>query len=178
MGARARVFDSSGNVKKSSAMLYSSEASSFVSIGTGRYSVQGGTFYGKGEVHLYNGDGYTPYDTYQSPNQNNSSSSMLVQIDKLPDYQINDKGQVYGSAMLALTKGYEPDLISAIGLDGTKGYVYSTDLNGEVPSTPEEAIKLTAQRVNNWEIPLYESDGETVIGSFKIETVLRDIIPE
>jgi hypothetical protein len=178
MGAKARLFDPNGMVKKESDMTYTSQSNYMVSVGTGRYNIQGGTFYGKGSVELYNGNGYVGYDTYQSPSQNNSLSSITALIERLPDYQINDNGQTYGSAMLESTKGYEPDLISAIGIDESEGYVYATDLNGTVPNTPEEAIELMAHRSDSREIPLYKSDGKTIIGIFRIETVIREIIPE
>jgi hypothetical protein len=178
MGAKARVFDQNGGVKKASDMTYTSQSNYMVSVGTGRYDIQGGTFYGKGLVDLYNGNGYTQYETYQSPSQNNSSSSIVALIESLPDYKFNKNGQTYGSSMLASTKGYEPDLISAIGEDGTEGYVYAIDLNGTIPKTPEEAIKLTAQRADSRMISLYKNDGKTIIGTFKIETVTRETLPE
>jgi hypothetical protein len=178
MGAKARVFDQNANVKKESDMTYTSQSNSFVSVGTGRYNIQGGTFFGLGLVDLYNGNGYTHYETYQSPSQNNSLSSIAALIKSLPDYKVNNNGQTYGSAMLASAKGYEPNLISAVGEDGTEGYVYATDLNGRIPNTPEEAVELMAHRSDSRDIPLYKNDGKTIIGIFRIETVIREIIPE
>jgi len=54
----------------------------------------------------------------------------------------------------------------AEGEDGTIGYVKKEDLNGPLPKTPEEAVKLN--KAKPIEIPLYKDDGETVIGKFII----------
>ncbi|MDQ0208616.1 peptidase M56 BlaR1 [Alkalicoccobacillus murimartini] len=94
---------------------------------------------------------------------------------EITDYSINDSGKTYGSALFVETAEEEPDLISAIGLDGTEGYVKKTDLDrvtGEAdsPKTPEEALKKQEERERNQDIqiPLYEEDGETIIGEFEI----------
>lgn len=82
----------------------------------------------------------------------------------------NQNGQTYGSQIDATSPETEPDLISAVGVGGVSGYVKHTDLDGEVPKTPEEAIALTKKNKESVgrEIPLYAVDGQKVIGSFKI----------
>lgn len=86
-----------------------------------------------------------------------------------PNYPKNENGETYGSASLANSLETEPDLISAIGVDGTHGYVRKTDLNGEMPKTPDQALT----QMRRWEgkirqIPLYDVDGKTVIGVFNV----------
>lgn len=86
-----------------------------------------------------------------------------------PNYPTNENGETYGSASLANSLDTEPDLISAIGVGGTHGYVRKTDLNGEMPKTPEQALA----QMRRWEgkvrqIPLYDVDGKTVIGVFNV----------
>lgn len=91
-------------------------------------------------------------------------------------YAVNEHGLTYGSAAHAVSVETEPDLISAVGKDGTKGYVYSKDLRGEMPKTPEEAVQMTLAREEakksgetvNRVIPLYDVDGNTIIGEFEI----------
>ncbi len=78
-------------------------------------------------------------------------------------YPTNENGQTYGPDMGDLVI-VEPDLLSAIGIDGTIGYVNKEDLNGPRPKTPEEAVKLNGAKPR--EIPLYDVDGETIIGKF------------
>lgn len=97
-------------------------------------------------------------------------------FDSTKVYQINKYGQTYGSSLYAVSAETEPDLIIAKGIDGTIGYVYSADLYGKEPKNPEEAIimqKLNKDKIRT--IPLYASDGKTVIGEFKT-TPVQDII--
>ena len=65
---------------------------------------------------------------------------------------------------LNLSELGESDLMLAEGENRTNGYVKKEDLNGPQPKTPEEAVKLNEAKPR--EIPLYDVDGETVIGKF------------
>lgn len=58
-------------------------------------------------------------------------------------YPVNESGLSYGSAAQAVSVETEPDLILAEGTNGKVGYVYSKDLNGETPKSPEEAVQMT-----------------------------------
>ncbi|WP_211220800.1 hypothetical protein [Paenibacillus terrigena] len=81
----------------------------------------------------------------------------------------NNNGQTYGSIADATSPESEPELISAMGVDGTAGYVLKKDLDGELPKSPEEAIAIQNSRSpDGRDIPLYDVDGETVIGVFHI----------
>lgn len=91
-----------------------------------------------------------------------------------PEYSKNESGETYGSVLKATSPANEPDLIQAIGEDGTIGYVRNSDLIGKQPKTPEEAIKMNTEACEK-EINLYTSDGKTVIGKFKI---IKGIIEE
>ena len=81
-------------------------------------------------------------------------------------YPINDNGQPYGPNMgdTTIIIG-EPDLLLAEGVNGKVGYVKQDDLDGPQPKTPEEAVRLT-KGAKPREIPLYNEDGETIIGKF------------
>ncbi|QQS01919.1 MAG: hypothetical protein IPK37_05890 [Austwickia sp.] len=71
----------------------------------------------------------------------------------------NARGQTYGSMAFHL----EPDLVSVSMENGGTGYVLRTDLEGDgPPRTP-----MTTSAVPR-KIPVYESDGVTVIGEFTI----------
>lgn len=81
----------------------------------------------------------------------------------------NKNGQTYGSVKDAASSKAEPELISAIGVDGTKGYVLKKDIDGEQPKSPEEAIAIQNSRSpGGRDIPLYDVDGKTVIGVFHV----------
>lgn len=84
-------------------------------------------------------------------------------------YPKNQNGQTYGSAVYATSPETEPDLILAFGVDGTEGYLLKKDMEGELPNTPEEAIEMQNNRSpDGYDIPLYDKDGETVIGVFHV----------
>jgi hypothetical protein len=58
-----------------------------------------------------------------------------------------------------------PELISAVGDNGVEGYVRLEQLNGPSPSNPAEALAMSGQtRV----IPLFASDGVTVVGQYTL----------
>ncbi|TDF95184.1 hypothetical protein [Paenibacillus piri] len=88
---------------------------------------------------------------------------------KIMNYPKNKNGQTYGSAADAASPETEPELISAIGVDGTSGYVLKKDLDGEQPKSPEEAIAIQNSRSpGGRDIPLYNVDGEAIIGVFHV----------
>lgn len=74
---------------------------------------------------------------------------------------INRYGESYGLS----AEDSDPDLIAAVGLFNVRGYVKKSDLDsvGQQPESPEEAASL---RHEDAVIPLYLSDGRTVIGAF------------
>jgi hypothetical protein len=79
--------------------------------------------------------------------------------------QRNDNGQIYGIYALGA------DLIAATSAEGLFGYVYREDLDNEPDfKTPEEALAWQASRPPERIIPVYESDGKTVIGTFVIKS--------
>ena len=81
-------------------------------------------------------------------------------------YPVNDKGETYGPNMGNMMIIDEPDLILAQGENGKIGYAKKLDLEGPKPKTPEEAVKLNNPPPR--EVPLYDVDGETIIGKFWI----------
>ncbi|MEC0125914.1 hypothetical protein [Paenibacillus pabuli] len=88
---------------------------------------------------------------------------------KKTNFPKNRNGQTYGSAGEATSPETEPELIEATGVDGTEGYVLRKDLDGEQPSTPEEAIaQQNSRAADGRDIPLYDLDGENVIGVFHV----------
>lgn len=94
------------------------------------------------------------------------------------DYPQNEAGEAYGSLSDAKSLNDAPDLISAVGVDGTSGYIKFTDMFEESPKTPEEAIKQQKQKIAAGDkfIPLYDKDGKTVIGKFIVKAPNEDDI--
>ena len=77
-----------------------------------------------------------------------------------------------------------PGLIAATGVDGTEGYVYVKDLEGEQAQNPEEAVEYMMclrQEVDIAQsedsafiryVPLYDKDGITIIGKIGVSAPL------
>ena len=87
-------------------------------------------------------------------------------------FSINAKGQSYGQ----MNASGSPDLVQVLlRKDGHQGYVKANDIDcatgTDLVKTPAEALAWTAESKNrNVSIPIYESDGTTVIGSMNIGT--------
>ncbi|MCL2076940.1 MAG: hypothetical protein FWH08_00855 [Oscillospiraceae bacterium] len=96
-----------------------------------------------------------------------------------PAYELNVFGQTYGSAMYAITVDDEPDLILVVGDSGIEGYVYKTDLDEDMPDSPEEAIQkqeeLVKEGVFSRTIPVYNKNGITKIDTFTIDMGYEDV---
>ena len=102
------------------------------------------------------------------------TSEISKTIDTIRGYfEINDNGETYGTY---IDKGdgewEEPDLMAVVGLNDVEGYVRKIDLYDESnqPNNPEEAIAYTKKREKEGPriIPVYEKDGNTVIGKYRI----------
>lgn len=82
------------------------------------------------------------------------------------DWARNDNGDTYGIA----NDDGEPDLVYVFATNGKMGYAYSKDLSVQPEfRSPEEALTWQEDhRGENFTVPVYESDGQTVIGEFII----------
>ncbi|WMM26057.1 hypothetical protein RBU61_05110 [Tissierella sp. MB52-C2] len=85
----------------------------------------------------------------------------MIEMDFI--FPVNENGETYGENIF---EDALPDLIAAIGDDGTEGYVREGDLRGENFKTPEEAL----QHIPKTKILLYEKDGKTILGEFTLNT--------
>lgn len=85
-------------------------------------------------------------------------------------YGVNENGETFGNCLEVIYVDDEPDLMAAVGDNGIKGYVRKTELDGEKPANPEEAVRMQEEREKNGNPPMvinvYESDGVTVIDTF------------
>lgn len=86
-----------------------------------------------------------------------------------PHYPVNARGMTYGSALNATSLTNEPNLIEAIGTNGKIGYVRAADLNPPESSGPAQAMAQQQSGESSRVIPLYASDGVTVIGQFVLQ---------
>jgi hypothetical protein len=79
-------------------------------------------------------------------------------------YPVNENGYTYGPNKYNI----ESDLIAVEQEEGIFGYCYADDLNGERPGSIEEAFAIMEKWKDGREVLIYESDGETIVGIFKI----------
>lgn len=125
-----------------------------------RDGVPGEYYYSRGQAKFYNGNGYTTYTC-------NASSNIRVPM-TARSIQVNAYGEVYGSEIFLEQFGVEADLIQARGNNGNVGYVKNSDLNyGDDVETPNDAIAVNARAMDR-SIPVYASDGKTVIDTFTV----------
>lgn len=96
-----------------------------------------------------------------------SLTARYVSTDPVP-LAVNENGETYG------TDAYDarPDLISAYATNGREGYIRRAELDsvhGPRPTSPAHALRMQATPPPRPEtIPVYESDGVTVIGEFPV----------
>ncbi|GAB3537791.1 hypothetical protein GCM10027403_22750 [Arthrobacter tecti] len=83
------------------------------------------------------------------------------------EWAVNENGHTYGGP----NDQGEPDLLSVFATNGQMGYVYRDELNeasgGGNFTSPEEALAWQeSMKGKTATVPVYKSDGETVIGEF------------
>jgi hypothetical protein len=91
---------------------------------------------------------------------------------------VNDAGETYGVSKPGLG---DPDLVAAQGVDAhgdaVTGYVRGAELGAQCPgsappATPEQALdqqeRCERDYPEGFDIPLYASDGVTVVGTFHV----------
>lgn len=103
---------------------------------------------------------YNCSNTLLSKNFKNDVSKNTMYRD---GYPVNDNGETYGT--INKDSVIEPDL----QLTSSGGYIKKSDLDDNV-QTLEEALLHNKEAEKGRKIPLYESDGKTVIGEFCIGT--------
>lgn len=88
---------------------------------------------------------------------------------------INSSGQTYGSALdvevpadfdgtVEEMKQFYPDLIAAQNSDGVEGYITVDDFFGDMPSSPEKAVKGEYRKTLDG-VTLFDKDGKTILGT-------------
>ena len=96
-----------------------------------------------------------------SPSARWEASARYVN-ERVTSWEVNANGDTYG----VMNYQGEPDLQAVVATNGQLGYAYTRDLNaagGPPPRNPQEAATRTPGSVS---IPVYQSDGKTVVGSF------------
>ena len=82
-------------------------------------------------------------------------------IDELHALNVNAMGKTYGPDVLGA------DLIEVISDEEEIGYIYREELEGDAPGSIAEAMQEQLEGGEK-RIPIYKSDGMTVIGTFSL----------
>lgn len=110
--------------------------------------------------------GQTVITITASPGERWRLTASYVHVTITP-WGVNADGQTYG---VANSRG-TPDLIAAVATNRRVGYIYANELaqaQGPMPTSPQQAVEQQAHRNPAGSIPVYQSDGTTVIGHFVI----------
>lgn len=154
VGALAMLFDITGTLVQYKSFTTNSVASKGLSVGTDLYTASG-TYRAIGQTFVYTNGEYDTKDTYYSPYLNYTATRSILDENTSNNEDIED------------ISVFDMEFIRAVGVDGTVGYVLTDDLL-KIPSTPEEALAIQGKRSGLENIPLYDEDGETIIGTFSI----------
>lgn len=93
----------------------------------------------------------------------NTGKSDAIKDTERGHFPTNKNGETYSSTIITEDGEYiDPDLIEAIGEDNVEGYVRYEDIFGH----DNEYSYKNPEKIS---IPLYETDGTTVIGEFIVE---------
>lgn len=169
LGAQAVLYNENGIVRKDTGMQYNTTKTYFMDAGT---DSSGGNigYYSKGRVEYYTGTGgYSDASTTATSTMRSAiMAAPFAQIlDVDGNYPTNMAGETYGSGLLEVIVGKEPDLIAAIGENDVFGYLRADDLHPKI-NTPEEAVAYMQALRNNRTLPLYDLNG-MVVGSFVLD---------
>ena len=99
-------------------------------------------------------------------------SATYVRTEQTP-WGVNAQGQTYGVENGDGT----PDLVAVQATNGRRGYAYATELNGPQPTSPADALAHQEPDYDGRDVPVYESDGVSRIGTFHVWGAGRDDPP-
>lgn len=135
-----------------------------------------GSYNSHGFVLVDDGTDYQEFITFPTNPLNWGGSSAAATTQKSAPVERNARGQSYGSAATTTKDADLPDLILSIGTKSETGYIKASDLP-PTPKTKAEAAALpkttdasgrAVSTAQSKTIPLYKSDGTTVIGQFRV----------
>lgn len=171
IGVRARLFSSGALCEATNYRYNSSPAAQFThkttnTCGAGWYNSHGYTAVWDGTSAYKEALTLPTNPLWWEPATARSASPAPELTPESIPTGTNSDGQTYGSGASATTDADLPDLVAAIGDDGTTvGFVRSADLTEAPAANPAEASKQSsAERT----IPLFNEDGQTQVGTFTL----------
>lgn len=136
-------------------------------VNTGNYSVSG-SLAADGEYKAYHDQSKSDFTSGWSRQAEHDYSGRSATKEAVSSYPVNQNGETYGSYLDRHTVGYAPDLISARGENGARGYIRLEDFAPEMMSLAEVQIWQASVDADNM-IPLYDLNGN-VIGEYALGT--------
>ena len=176
IGVRARLFKS-GALCEAINYQYNFDPTPQLSLGT-TATCGSGSYNSHGFVAVWNGtNSYTEYVTFPSnPLNYTAPAARSAPANIEVKSGTNARGQSFGSGETSDPKAQLPDLIAAIGTNGTVGYIRSAELGGPA-ANPAAVSALPTATVDGQKVyssasksvPLYSEDGVTQVGTFELK---------
>lgn len=160
ISGHANLYNGQHKVVKT-ADWYTNPSSTYNYMNTTPRTIASNRFYTKGTVRLYNGSKYEGYTANQSPEVSYGSGRGITISEK----EFDERQKLYDTK----------NMIAAVGVNDVEGYVSIDDLYDTTnePKSPEEMLERQNKRMRSNEtyrlIPLYDNDGETIIGEYRID---------
>lgn len=161
IGAAAYLYNSAGLLVNSTRVIWNSAGYKDVGVGASTVTNAGSRYYAGGLAYIqgthneYDPCAYSPTVTCST---DNPSDPLL----NTTNYKVNSNGQTYGSLVSANSVGENPELVSALGVNGKEGYIYYEELvETALKSSSPDSYKTAS-------ISLYEVDGTTEIDTFQL----------
>jgi len=179
------IQNASGSVMRSVTVSNTSTTSGlYATTGSGQFTPDAGTYYSGGHPCVYNdASGNNSWLTYYASPSLTVGSRSLSEVN-LAASGINEKGQSYGTINHMTDSKNYPDLIRAVGIDGTEGYVYANELflyDSMMVSEKSAEFMSNKEYIQGRLINLYATDGVTIVGQYLADcligvTVVEDTI--
>lgn len=159
IGIRAYVCKVGTGAVASYGYVYNSSATAGMGIAASTSYESGKTYYANADIHLYNGNSYNYYITYNTPYVQTTSGLGEITAD-----------ESYSPQPVEMSiNGKTDKVLPAEGINGKVGYITYTDLDMYyVSSSPEEAVAYTLSQPDVRYIPVYDKDGVTIIDSYPV----------
>lgn len=157
--ARAELYDSSGR-RLDEGILYANYNGAGYVLAETRTIPSSLAAYGKGYIEIYIEENHQYGRFLVGP-----TAQEMPMMEEMAPFAVNSHGKTYGTALYATEMSEIPDLIAAVGLYGTEGYIKKEDAYPTL-GTPEEVLaRIQEEQKTTW-IPLYDAE-ENQIGLYE-----------
>lgn len=166
MSAQSTIYNADKSLIKSSSMTSNNTNINFHYEETPQLVTHDTLLYVSGSYEILSGTGRVVLGVVNTIEYDDGSFSetrprSLMEEEGITEYPVNADGLTYGSLLYANDIGEQPDLISAVGTDGTTGYILRKDFDPEL-YTMDAVLAWQAALVKDDKIPLYDLEGNQI----------------